>query len=71
MLLPGWLGFALNPDPTSLDLCSPPADEAVYTIDVEQIGVRLDARHLLAQSGEVGGENGGRDSGRFDHRERV
>ncbi len=38
LLLPGGSGFALSPDPTSLDLCSPPADQAVYTIEVEQLG---------------------------------
>ncbi len=38
LLLPGGLGFALSPEPRSQNLCSPPADEAVYTIEVEQIG---------------------------------
>ena len=38
LLLPGGLSFSLNPDPWSRTLCSPPTDEAVYTIEVEQIG---------------------------------
>ncbi len=38
LLLPGGHGFRLHPDPPSLDLCSPPVDQGVYTIDVDPIG---------------------------------
>jgi hypothetical protein len=34
--LPEGLGFAIRPDPVSQDLCAPPANEAVYTIEVVQ-----------------------------------
>jgi hypothetical protein len=36
LLLPKGIGFTLSVDPLSQSLCSPPADEAVYTIDVHQ-----------------------------------
>jgi hypothetical protein len=36
LLLPRGVGFSLNVDPAAQNLCSPPADEAVYTIEVEQ-----------------------------------
>ena len=38
LLLPGGLGFGINPDPQTLDLCCPPAEEAVYSLEIEQIG---------------------------------
>jgi len=38
LLLPQPDGFALAPTPPSQDLCCPPADQAVYTIEVEQLG---------------------------------
>jgi hypothetical protein len=36
LLLPKGVAFTLQVDPVSQSLCSPPADEAVYTIDVQQ-----------------------------------
>ncbi|MGD8451975.1 MAG: C25 family cysteine peptidase [Phycisphaerae bacterium] len=36
LLLPQGTGFTLEADPGSLDLCTPPDDEAVYTIEVGQ-----------------------------------
>ncbi len=38
LLLPQAYGFTLVPDPVSHDLCCPPADQAVYTIEVGQLG---------------------------------
>ena len=38
LFLPGQRYFQLYVDPDSQQLCSPPADEAVYTVDVGQIG---------------------------------
>lgn len=38
LLLPQPDGFALSADPESYDLCSPPANEAVYTVTVGQLG---------------------------------
>ncbi len=38
LLLPGGVGFRLYASPDSQDLCSPPVNQAVYTIEVEQLG---------------------------------
>ncbi len=38
LYLPEGHGFKLNPDPLTRIVCSPPTDEATYTIDVEQVG---------------------------------
>ena len=57
LLLPGGLGFALNPEPRSQDLCSPPADQAVYTIEVEQIGDFTEPVTLSASGTPSGSRN--------------
>ncbi len=56
LLLPAGIGFALYPDPVSLSLCSPPADEAVYTIEVEQRG-GFDEPVTLSATGVPPGSN--------------
>jgi len=38
VLLPQPFGFMLSADPTSQELCSPPDDQAVYQIDVDEMG---------------------------------
>ena len=38
LLLPGASGFEISCDPAFQSLCSPPADEAVYTVDVQAVG---------------------------------
>jgi len=54
--LPEGVGFRLTADPVSQDLCSPPADEAIYTIDVEQTMGFAEAVTLSA-SGEPPGSS--------------
>ena len=49
----GW-GFTLDVDPTSQSLCSPPDDQAVYTIDVQPTG-DFDEVVTLTASGEPSG----------------
>ncbi|MFQ5805464.1 MAG: C25 family cysteine peptidase [Phycisphaerae bacterium] len=56
LLLPKGVGFALTPDPVSQNLCSPPADEAVYTIEVQQY-LGFDEPVTLSASGEPPGSN--------------
>jgi hypothetical protein len=47
-------GFRFDTDPDSYDLCSPPADEAVYTIEVAQLG-DFDETVTLSASGVPAG----------------
>ena len=54
LLLPQPFGFNLSPDPASRDLCCPPDDEAVYTVEVGQMG-DFDEVVTLSTSGEPGG----------------
>ena len=54
LLLPGGFGFALNAAPEVQELCSPPTDEAVYTIDVEQLGDFSEAVTLSADGAPSG-----------------
>ena len=56
LLLPGGHGFRIISDPQALDLCCPPAEQAVYTLDIRQIGdfnepVTLSAQGLPAGAG--------------------
>ena len=54
LLLPQPFGFTLAADPPSQDLCCPPDDEAVYTIEVGQTG-GFDEAVTLSLSGEPSG----------------
>jgi hypothetical protein len=54
--LPEGIGFTLDADPASQDLCSPPADEAAYTIEVGQ-NMGFDEPVALSASGEPPGSN--------------
>jgi hypothetical protein len=54
--LPEGIGFRLTVDPASQDLCSPPADEAVYTIEVEET-MGFDEPVTLSASGEPPGSS--------------
>ncbi|MFH1746220.1 MAG: C25 family cysteine peptidase [Planctomycetota bacterium] len=46
--LPGADGFRLIPDPVAQSLCSPPDDQAVYTIAVDKIGDFVEPITLVA-----------------------
>jgi len=54
LLLPQPNGFSLAATPPSQDLCSPPDDQAVYTIEVGQLG-DFDEAVTLSVSGEPTG----------------
>ena len=54
LLIPSPVGFTLSADPESQQVCAPPADEAVYTIDVEAIG-NFNEPVTLATTGEPAG----------------
>ena len=51
LLIPKGVGFQLHPDPESLAVCSPPTEQAVYTIDAEQ-HMGFDEPITLSASGE-------------------
>jgi hypothetical protein len=54
LLLPQPFGFNLSPDPVSQNLCCPPEDEAVYTIEVGMMG-GFDEQVTLSAGGEPAG----------------